>query len=587
MPKVFVPGPSGKGSFGSPATYIAGLQSLSEQIGRENLAKDRNEQTKLFQDAQIRLEESGQLWEQAAPERKEEERVATLTRDVKNTQMVENYAQGAQYSGLDRMGDKEVQDIIRKDPRYKNATDQEIFDISNQYKLENPSAFTSPKIFSKNMKAGLLAEGTMSGKEIDAAITAKVGQIWPTMSKESAEKMTISPDKAFSGKGGANITIGGRVFGGGGNGSFRQVSDPTNAADLTIVLDNLAGERALPDNPTYFLGTRMDFEGGIPWTSTDLTRQDFGDIASKIQQGGEVYSPTAIRAGIIEGMTGEGNLRSGFDWRNPEGIKKFTAAAKRAQVAEERLYSSKTGGGPSATGAIAGQTDFASKLDAINEYNEKIWARTVPQAKSSAQLAEGFLAQFGDTPRQGGDTGSVTTPQVATEVDAPITDQSAGIDPTAAVDPLFAHIGINPSAAPAPLIPRGIPAPVVAQEDKDFPIPMTVGGPIDNTNPLMSLADFALSDVPGAAGKIMPAISSLKESLTLPGPGILNPRAVSGRVQRQRHVDSLQPAERAQALSAARKLSKQGKIGLQDGEGNSADESLLIAYFEYLKENRK
>ncbi|MEE8599293.1 MAG: hypothetical protein V3S69_07305, partial [Dehalococcoidales bacterium] len=316
MPKIFVQGPAVRPATVSPNQV---LQNYSNSLQADRKA----DADKLFRNQTLEAAASRQAYLEKAPERAEKLRVETLARDVEKAKAIKDYSQGAQYAGLNRNSD--IDAVLEKDPTYAGLDEAGKLAARNKFSLESPSSFTPVKKFSDTLRAGLIQSGKFTGKEIDDAVSSEIAKRYPTADKGIIEKMLIKPDLKSGGNNIFNVGADGRVSS--GSGSFSTINDPSKPATINSVLDDLAGERKVPDTPSHFLGQRVDFES-LPWTSTDLTRQDFGDIAAGIQLGGEVSSPTAIRAAIVKGMTGEGNLKEGFDWRTTEGLAKFRKEAK-------------------------------------------------------------------------------------------------------------------------------------------------------------------------------------------------------------------------------------------------------------------
>lgn len=561
-PRIFVPGPSVNPSIGSPAQFLKMISDTSEGFARRRIADERTESDRLFKEATTALNERKQDFTEAAPQRAEDLRIAKLARDNEKHQFATNVAEGLQYAGGDRL--TTLEDDLMKDPRYANLDDAGKLAARNQYILNNPSALTSPKKFASEFRQSLSASGKYTGAEIDEAVAQQISQRYPTADKSLVEKQLLKPKDLIASAGSGNVTIDGKLFSrGGGTGSFSTINDPTAPAQINQIIDDVASERGLNKNPSFLLGQRLDFEGTIPGTATDLTRQDLGDMASVIQRSGEVSSPTAMRAAMIASMTGEGNLREGFDWRTAAGQKKLVDEAKKAQASEERLLNKK-GGGVSAAGQAVGVTTPADAAKAAAVYNERLLSGLVPRALSDQDVVSSFLDNLGaPAPVQtqtgkGDGRGASITPEV---VDQPIVTPAPAVTPAAEAE--FQVGGQVPAEA------------AIQRIFSEIADPRNLA----SANPIF-----------GAALEGVDTAKNLIQSLTPPGPGVLGggnaPAAPSPQQVRQANVDNLSTSERSQALKAARKLSSEGKIGLADGEGNSRDDSLLIAYFQYLEGQR-
>lgn len=270
-----------------------------------------------------------------------------------------------------------------------------------------------------------------------------------------------------------------------------------------------------------------------------------------------INSPTAVEAALGKAFTDNNDLKGAYDYRTDSGKNKLIADAKKAQDTEER----RKGGDLSQLGAAAGIFSPADAVNAAKTYNSGLLASLTPQAFSNAEVASTFLNTLGEaqaqaptnTTRQGSDGGG---PVVAPEIvpDAPV------IAP--AVD------AVNPEAE----FQIGGPAQEQVIADRLFDTFVQPAVDLATTSPILE------------AGKLG---NKLIDTLTPPGQGVLGDlRPKSPKAQRQAAVDNLSSSEKASALKEARKLSKAGKLGLAEGEGRSRDDSLLIAYFQYLEGQR-
>jgi hypothetical protein len=257
---------------------------------------------------------------------------------------------------------------------------------------------------------------------------------------------------------------------------------------------------------------------------------------------------------------------------NPDSTeaKNFEKTVQNWQATQER-----TRGGTGSTRALNSMsaTDMfklASELQtsADNRTNQ-IFARTVPTANSYADRLAAVQGSFPqDNTRQGGGpVGPLLGPQAAPPQE-PAPKVTPKDDPEGSDDETV-DLGGTGSA--------GLDSVLASKENRPA-AEFQIGGELDD--PISSIFDT----VTGAAKTVAEAPGKLFESLSLPGRGLLTPDGFeSPRAARQAQVDQLQGAGREDTLRAAKALKKQGKISLEEGEGNSADDSLLIAYFKYLE----
>ena len=574
MPKVFVPGPSvNPNLIGSPSSFLSNIGSIANSRRQARIAEERSETDKLFKQGQADRAQQQLDFTLAAPERAEALRVANLEREADKFQTVQDHAKGAQFMGGDRFTGFE--DELAKDPRYNQLDDAGKLAARNEFILKNPTALTPPKQFRETLEAGLAATGKFTGDEIQAYVAAEMAERYPTADKDLVKAQILSP-KDLLASGNQNITIGsdGKIFstGRGGRGGAKLINDPSSQAQRDEVVDSIAGGFAVAEKtghlPWFLGGARLEIPGG----GLNMSKQDIEGIVGIMATEGGIVSPTAMQNVLVPGiaLTSKGELKEDYDYRTEPGKQKLIAAAKKALATEERLLTK--GGDISAAGQATGGAIF-SPVDAANaaaQYNETLLSGLTPQALSDADVVTSFLNNLGaaqpavppvDNTRQGGNQGGsdVVIPEVAPPVVTP--------QPQPIAQPAEAEFQIGGQ----------VPAERILQEA------LTPENLLGNINPVVR------GTIAGVK-QVAPQVKKLFESLTpAAGRGILSPTPEqTPRQATQAAVESLSGPERTQALSAARQLASQGVISIADadGQGNSREEALLIAYLKHIEGQR-
>jgi hypothetical protein len=597
-PRIFVPGPSvNPNLIGSPSSFLSNIGNIANSRRQARIAEERTETDKLFKQGQADRAQQQLDFTLAAPERAEELRVANLEREADKFQTVQDHAKGAQFVGGDRFTGFE--DELAKDPRYNQLDAAGKLAARNEFILKNPTALTPPKQFRETLEAGLAATGKFTGDEIQAYVAAEMAERYPTADKDLVKAQILSP-KDLLASGNQNITIGsdGKIFstGRGGRGGAKLINDPSSQAQRDEVVDSIAGGFAVAEKtghlPWFLGGARLEIPGG----GLNMSKQDIEGIVGIMATEGGIVSPTAMQNVLVPGiaLTSKGELKEDYDYRTEPGKQKLIAAAKKSQATEERLLTK--GGDISAAGQATGGAIF-SPVDAANaaaQYNETLLSGLTPQALSDADVVTSFLNTLGaaqpavppvDNTRQGGNQGGsdVVTPEVAPPA-AVVDPQQAAIAAAAQAedDAIFSHITNQATPTPqtatnAPLIGGQVPAERILQEA------LTPENLLGNINPLVRGTIAGVKEV-------APQVKKLFESLTPPaGRGILSSAPEqTPRQATQAAVESLSGPERTQALSAARQLASQGVISIADadGQGNSREEALLIAYLKHIEGQR-
>jgi len=563
MPRIFVPGPSANPSLiGSPTQYLQNINQISAGRDRRRIADERTQNDRLFKEQTAALNERKQLFTEGAPERAEALRVANLARDNEKTTTVQNLAEGAQFVGGDRFDT--IRGELNKDPRFANLDEAGQLAAQNQFILNNPSALTPPKQFSETLRAGLVQSGQFTGAEIEAHIAQQVAQRYPTADKDIIKSLLLKP-KDLIGSGGNTNIFGAKGSLKSGSSNFDFVSDPTNPNARGDVVDRITDTFGLEKNPDTIFGQRLDV-GDL-----DATKQDVAQGVGFLSSNG-INSPTAQEAAFNGAFNDDGTVKDKFNWTTKAGRKALLAEATKAQNTEERLFDKK-GGGISAAGQAAGVISPADAANAAFANNEKLLSRLTPQALSDSGVAEAFLNNLGPAPqnntRQGGSgNGGVISPG-AQQVVPPVITPSA----QATADPQ--------SPAPAEFSIGGqVPGEVV--RDRIFDL---IQGAIPPA-PHDILADGITGAADFAQNTVAPAANQLFESLTPPGPGVLDPRSAAPEIT-STDLRSIPPGQRPALQAKAQEAWKNGDISLDDAPGGGTiQEKILIAYLRSLEGSR-
>jgi hypothetical protein len=567
MPKVFVPGPSvNPNLIGSPSSFLSNIGSIANSRRQARIAEERAETDKLFKQGQADRSQQQLDFTLAAPERAEALRVANLEREADKFQTVQDHAKGAQFMGGDRFTGFE--DELAKDPRYNQLDDAGKLAARNEFILKNPTALTPPKQFRETLEAGLAATGKFTGPEIQAYVAAEMAERYPTADKDLVKAQILSP-KDFN----TNIFGGGSGTRRAGSNSFDFVSDPVSQKSKNDLLNeefeilelNKATQGTTLGRPSEL----ASLPGVGKFFSHNVTKQNYAKAVSKLEGEG-LSTPEAI---AVLRQEIDGDLESSVDFNNisDADLTRLVENAEGVKAQQTQIFNKK-GGDISAAGQATGGA-VLSPIDAANAaavYNERLLSGLTPQALSDADVVTSFLNNLGaaqpavppvDNTRQGGNQGGsdVVIPEVAPPVVTP--------QPQPIAQPAEAEFQIGGQ----------VPAERILQEA------LTPENLLGNLNPVVR---GTLSGVK----EVAPQVKKLFESLTPPaGRGILSPTPEqTPRQATQAAVESLSGPERTQALSAARQLASQGVISIADadGQGNSREEALLIAYLKHIEGQR-
>jgi hypothetical protein len=403
-----------------------------------------------------------------------------------------------------------------------------------------------------------------------------------------------------------NISIGadGKLFSTSGSSrGAKLINDPSSQGARDDVVDRIALEYQLPETPDHFPsligGGRIELSGG----KTNVSRQDISAIVGMLATDGGIVSPTAVQNVMGQAMTGNQEVKDGWDWRTAAGKKKWIAAATKAQATEERLLTK--GGDISAAGQAAGGQIF-SPVDAANAataYNQKLLSTLTPQALTDEGLVSAFLNSLGDQTQPGkvavGDGGEVAPGAVQ-----PLFPQN-GADQ--GQDDSFQPIINGPRPGASGNIDLGIedfgdditggntlPIPVGPQQDQLF----NVGGPVQAetavNNIFGAIQENAQSVNPvgvlaNAAQSAVPAVQKLFESLTPPDSGILGDGGSNLPAPEISSTDlnSIPRGQRPALQAKAQAAWKAGDISLDDApSGGTIQDKILIAYLKSLEGKR-
>lgn len=474
----FVPGPSVRPNFGSPATFIDQISKTLAAFGTRQVAADKVKADKLFRDQTLAQADRKQDFLEGAGGRTELLRVEALARDADKFQTVQDFAKGAQFAGGDRFTSFESE--LAKDPRYAALDDAGKLAARNKFIQNNPSALTAPKRFAEILTSGLAATGKFTGAELEAAVAKEVAERYPTADPAIIKSLLAKPEfKIGSGTGtGTGSTRGGATFG--------LLNDPTNPAARGTVVDRISSIFELDDTPTTLPG----FLGGGRLDAGDLdpTKQDISVAVGLLSTKG-VNSPTAQEAALNIAFNADGTIKEEFDWRTPAGLAKLTAAGLKSQETEERIFN-KRGGDISNLGQAAGGNSAADVIKQVEKFNAGLFARLTPRAQSDSQVVSAFLDSLGsaagpitDTSRQGDQRGEVT-PAVVDKIFRDQVEQTALTTPGAVVEGVE-DADVQPDVAARPL------GDDFDAQTQIFPTAETAPADISTPSPLQKLADIA------------------------------------------------------------------------------------------------
>lgn len=563
-PQFFVPGPSVRPNFGSPATFINQISKTLSGFGERQVAEDKVKADKLFREQTLAQADRKQDFLEGADARTELKRVAELARDNEKTQTIQGMAEGLQFAGGDRFTGFES--ILSQDPTYAALDDAGKLAARNKFIKNNPSALTPPKQFGEDLAAQLGGSGLFTGAEIKQAVSDQIKQRYPTADPSIIKSLLAKPEFKIGDSTGSRS--------GSRSGSVSLLSGQTNQPNKTEQVNSEFESLGLTDKKTATtLGVEHD-DIEIPifgkiFGKRNVTQQNYNQaLAALEREGNSVSSSIAALRSVIDG-----NLETDVDLGKLSGkqLKSLSALAKKNEAQQTQIFN-KRGGGIS----DAGQSSTGSPADIVNQvqqFNQRLLSSLTPSADSDAQVISSFLDSLGSAPHgvKSRGTGNLqTSPGKAGDnqgAGKKILTPEVAPAPAPEVDPELEKLVAAKQAEPTPAefpnigVPRGIEA--TANSVSDF---------IQNANPV-------------------PAIGKLFENLTPPGPGILDPRSAPKpdetqlRAARQAQVDGLSSTDRTDALRHAKLLSKEGKIGIgdADGEGTNREEALLIAYFKYIE----
>ena len=587
MPSVFVPGPSVRPNFGSPSTYLNLLQKTIQGFGDRRIASEKVTADKLFRDQTLAQSDRKQDFVEGADARTELKRVNELARDNEKTNTVQGMAEGLQFAGGDRFTGFES--ILSQDPTYAGLDDAGKLAARNKFINNNPSALTPPKQFGEQLAQQLAGSGLFTGAEIKQQVSDQIKQRYPTADPSIIKSLLAKPDFKISNSGtGTSSSRRG--------GSVSLLSGQTNQPNKDEQVNAEFESLGLTDKRTKeTFGVQHD-DINIPIVGSlfgkrNVTQQNYNKALSALERDGHsVSSSIAALRSVIDG-----NLETdiNLDKLTGDQLKALGSLAEQNEAQQTQIFN-KRGGGIS----DAGQSSTGSPADIVNQveqFNQKLLSRLTPSADSDAQVVKSFLASLGGAshgiksrgglqtlPGKAGDNqgAEILTPKVAPG-GPPAVDEAVKADQIGLLQQQIAQQQAN-NSTPEPSGSAGLDQLIANNKEAEFP---NIGVPQGAEKIFNNVSEFVQK------GNPVPAVKKLFESLTPPGPGVLDPRsqpeptAREQAASRQTEVDNLSPSQRSNALREARKLSKSGTISVADadGEGGSADEALIIAYIKYLE----
>ena len=578
MPRIFVPGPSVRPNFGSPAQFIKGIADTAEGISRRRIMDERTQNDKLFKDQTMGLNQRKQDFTEAAPQRAEELRVQTLAREADKFKTIQDYAKGAQYAGGDRLTG--LDDRLRELPEYAKLDEQGQLAARNQYILNNPQDITDPAKFAEIMTAGLTQSGKFTGPEIQSAVASEVSRLYPTASPDIIKELFLKPkDFANTGSGTTNI-FGGRVSAGRGGNSFDFVSDPVSQKSKNDLLKEEYEMLGLTDKRTKStLGVGHEL-AGIPIIGGifdhNVTQQNYAKAVSRLEGEG-LSTPEAI---AVLRQEIDGSLESTIDFNNltKTDINRLKRSAEGNKAQQTQIFNKK-GGGISAAGQAAGVSSPADLANASFAHNQALLSRLTPQALSDDGVVNAFLDSIGgdsrNNTRQGGSGGGrLLSPEASgAQIDA---DYAA----------LLAEQGGAQNEVTQAIIDgQGGAATAEATAEAPAPAQFQVGGPVQAETARNRIFDLIQGAIPppphqllaegvtGAANAGNKIFNDVSEFMQGPQPGILTQQS-AGPV-----IDPDARLPQTVALNQAKALQRAGKIKPVD----NSSKSLLDAYYKYLE----
>ncbi len=560
-PRIFVPGPSvNTGLIGSPAQYLNQINNIVAGRRRERVAAEKLESERIFQERTANLAERKQDFLEGAPARARAETEYQREQANLRAQAGLDAAQNAPFDFAQQFAARpEVQQLLQE--RGAVTPEQQLAEV---LKFADSDAgqglFRDPTLMRQAVYENLIRNKGFSAEEATAAANAAVtGEFGPSLDPSIATKLfdtgSTNVGSVFSGLGGGK----------GKRGSTSLFQGLPNLENSEEYVRSVAGRLGIDerrgggmvDDALNFFGIGDASRSFWDFGARDLDMQDLETIRGRYGNQLPDYAIMgAIRSSINtqDGTIGQSKFRNIIDNPDSQDAKDFVTIAKSWQDQYERT---KGGSGSLGNMSMSELVNLNRILKADQRaYNSDILARTSPQAASFADRLSGFREFLGEsTPTPATAARVISQPAPDTAPDSNAASQSG----SAQLDNL-----INQAAAPA--APATTPEPEF-QVGGQIPIEAAVSSVIDAVNPA-------------------PLVQRLVNSLSPPGPGILTPQKLDTRKEREQAVKDLSSTERQQALAAAQELSRQGVIGLADGEGDSREESLLISYFKYLEAQR-
>ena len=296
-PQFFVPGPSVRPNFGSPATFINQISKTLSGFGERQVAEDKVKADKLFREQTLAQADRKQDFLEGADARTELKRVAELARDNEKTQTIQGMAEGLQFAGGDRFTGFES--ILSQDPTYAALDDAGKLAARNKFIKNNPSALTPPKQFGEDLAAQLGGSGLFTGAEIKQAVSDQIKQRYPTADPSIIKSLLAKPEFKIGDSTGSRS--------GSRSGSVSLLSGQTNQPNKTEQVNSEFESLGLTDKKTATtLGIEHD-DTEIPifgpiFGKRNVTQQNYNQaLAALEREGNSVSSSIAALRSVIDG----------------------------------------------------------------------------------------------------------------------------------------------------------------------------------------------------------------------------------------------------------------------------------------------
>lgn len=605
QPKVFVPGPSiGFPNFGTPQQFIEGISDTINDF-RTNAQRDRQiEDTKLFREQSLDLDERKIAFDEAAPERAKAEALFKRKQENDDAKLFLQATKGAGGSLVPQFLNRpEVKADFAKlgisDPAEQEAMLREIPQFRALF--SNPTTAGQTALEDRIASGGSLEQGrTASQGAIDSIFGA---QLDPKLAAEEMKQRNATSNALI----GSLFKAG---LGGTGGRSGSAVQGSPSQLNEEELRDVLTGRMKIEDaRGGGWVDAAMNLFGGVDETrdTFDILKRDLdqGDVDRLIGTYGNRYPQNAIVGAMRSIVNPDEGTVDQEKWQNilndpdSDSAKAFTTEIQNWQAKAER-----TRGGTAALSGMSARDIFtiADGLQQANDArNTDIIRRTSPQEATFESRLAAFRSFTGqpssvtaptDTPRQGPGSGG---------------NSNAGGTGSKGLDSLINPAGVQEGNSPGtaadinevPQIfpntaPPGTTPPVVDNQ-------LFASAQTDNPNVPALLESLATG---GAAPISQGPVSNTDANkiFTAQNANFVRDEAIAKKTGAEKDEESLQsliarttppedlrdvtPRERKVGLVEAKKLLKEGKISRDDApSGGTLNDKLMISYLRYKNAN--